>query len=126
MGSSILEVHLISAQKLKPPPSNMRRTETYAVVWVDPATKLRTRVDKVGGENPTWNDKFFFKVSPEFLASDTSAVTVEIYATGYIRDYPVGSARLLLSNVLSTPVPSALATQTPSFAAIGIRRPSGK
>ncbi|PKI38270.1 uncharacterized protein LOC116202625 [Punica granatum] len=120
---SILEVHIISAQKLKPPPSNMRRTETYAVVWVDPATKLRTRVDRVGGENPTWNDKFFFRVSNEFLAGDTSAVTVDIFAVGYIRDYPVGSARLLLSNVLST---SDAGTKTPSFTALGIRRPSGK
>ncbi|KAK4747380.1 hypothetical protein SAY87_013966 [Trapa incisa] len=131
MANSILEVHLISAQKLKPPPSNMRRTETYAIVWVDPATKLRTRIDRIGGENPTWNDKFFFRVTPEFLAGDTSAIAVEIYATGYIRDYPVGSARLLLSNVFSNPDASSssasdLASKTPSFAAVGIRRPSGK
>ncbi|KAF8026947.1 hypothetical protein BT93_E0009 [Corymbia citriodora subsp. variegata] len=123
--SAILELHLISAQNLKPPPANMRRTETYSLVWVDPSTKLRTRLDRVGSDNPTWNDKFFFRVGPDFLSSDTSGVTVEIYALGYIRDYLVGSVRLLLSTVLSWP-DFVGNSKLPYFTAVGIRRPSGK
>ncbi|XP_010055064.2 uncharacterized protein LOC104443389 [Eucalyptus grandis] len=123
--SAILELHLISAQNLKPPPANMRRTETYSLVWVDPSTKLRTRLDRVGSDNPTWNDKFFFRVGPDFLSSHTSAVTVEIYAVGYIRDYLVGSVRLLLSTVLSWP-DFVGNSKLPYFTAVGIRRPSGK
>lgn len=124
-GSAVLELHLISAQNLKPPPANMRRTETYSLVWVDPATKLRTRLDRVGSDNPTWNDKFFFRVGPDFLSSDTSGVTVEIYAVGYIRDYLVGSVRLLLSTVVSRP-DFVGNSKLPYFTAVGIRRPSGK
>ncbi|KAI6707737.1 hypothetical protein NL676_010699 [Syzygium grande] len=122
--SAVLELHLISAQNVKPPPANMRRTETYSLAWVDPATKLRTRLDRVGSDNPTWNDKFFFRVAPGFLSSDTSAVTVEIYAVGYIRDYLVGSVRLLFSTVLSWP-DFVANSRLPYFTAVGIRRPSG-
>ncbi|XP_044493241.1 uncharacterized protein LOC123216749 [Mangifera indica] len=120
MASHILEIILISAQGLKLP-STSKRIQTYALAWVNSSTKLRTRVDRVGGENPTWNDKFLFKVTPEFLSSETSAVSVEIYSTGYLRDHIVGSVRVLVSNiVLSNSI------KTPSFTALQIRRPSGR
>ncbi|TKY61305.1 BON1-associated protein 2 [Spatholobus suberectus] len=117
----VLEINLISAQDLKPPSSPRRRLQTYAVTWIDPATKLRTRVDKLGGQNPTWNDKFLFKVTPEFLASDTSGVCVAIYAVGTFRDHLVGTVRFLISNMLSPD-----ADTTPCFSAFQIRRPSGR
>ncbi|KAL2345868.1 hypothetical protein Fmac_007153 [Flemingia macrophylla] len=117
----VLEINLISAQGLKPPSSPRRTLQTYALTWIDPATKLRTRVDKLGGHNPTWNDKFLFKVSPEFLASDTSGVCVAIYAVGTFRDHLVGTVRFLISNMLSS---SDLAA--PCFSAFQIRRASGR
>lgn len=117
----VLEINLISAQNLKPPTSPRRRLQTYAVTWIDPATKLRTRVDKLGGHNPTWNDKFLFKVSPEFLAGDTSAVCVSIYAVGTFRDHLVGTVRFLISNMLSPGDET-----TPCFSAFQIRRSSGR
>ncbi|KAB1219531.1 hypothetical protein CJ030_MR3G012327 [Morella rubra] len=118
-----LEINLISAQNLKPPSPNLRRMQTYALVWVDPNHKVRTRTDRVGGENPTWNDKFFFKVSPEFLSSETSGVCIEIYAVSYLRDHLIGSVRFLTSNF-----PSAVASgsRIPTFTAVQIRRPSGR
>ncbi|KAJ0110738.1 hypothetical protein Patl1_00537 [Pistacia atlantica] len=120
MASHFLEITLISAQGLKLPSTN-KRMQTYALAWVNPSTKLRTQVDRVGGENPTWNDKFLFKVTPEFLSSETSAVSVEIYSTGYLRDHVVGSVRVLISNIALFD-----STKTPSFTALQIRRPSGR
>ncbi|RDX75473.1 hypothetical protein CR513_44634, partial [Mucuna pruriens] len=121
MMQQVLEINLISAQGLKPPSSPRRRLQTYAVTWIDPATKLRTRVDKLGGQNPTWNDKFLFRVSPEFLASETSGVGVAIYAVGTFRDHLVGTVRFLISNMVSSD-----ASRTPCFSAFQIRRPSGR
>ncbi|KAK7337999.1 hypothetical protein VNO77_18594 [Canavalia gladiata] len=117
----ILEINLISAQGLKPPSSPRRRLQTYAVIWIDSSTKLRTRVDKIGGRNPTWNDKFLFRVTPEFLSGDTSGVCVAIYAVGTFRDHLVGTVRFLISNILSSD-----ADIVPSFSAVQIRRPSGR
>ncbi|XP_050235942.1 uncharacterized protein LOC126685982 [Mercurialis annua] len=120
----ILEINLISAQDLKPLSNNLRQMQTYAVVWVDSAIKLRTRIDRVGGENPTWNDKFLFKVTPEFLSSETSGVTFEISAVGCFRDTLIGTVRFLISNIpLYSPVNQ---TRTPSCIALQIRRPSGR
>ncbi|KAM0985320.1 hypothetical protein ACFX13_012828 [Malus domestica] len=48
--------------------------QTYALAWVDSAHKIHYRVEKVGGENPTWNDRFLFKVPSRFLPSKTSKV----------------------------------------------------
>ncbi|KAL4599058.1 hypothetical protein ACB092_11G099400 [Castanea dentata] len=115
-----LEINLISAQNLKPPTSNLRRMQTYALVWVDPAHKVRTRTDRLGAENPTWNDKFFFKVPPDFLSSETSAVSIQIFAVGCLRDHLVGTVRFLTSNFIFSQA------RTPAFSAVQIRRPSGR
>ncbi|KAJ4830413.1 hypothetical protein Tsubulata_018090 [Turnera subulata] len=127
METKVLEINLISAQDLKPPSSKLRRLQTYAAVWIDPATKLRTRIDRVGGQNPTWNDKFLFKVSRDFLSSETSGVFVEIYAVGCLRNPLIGTVRFLLSNVVAPPSAAAdEAVRTPACVALQIRRPSGR
>ncbi|KAF5745970.1 hypothetical protein HS088_TW06G00135 [Tripterygium wilfordii] len=120
METSVLEINLISAQGLKLPSSHLGTQQTYAVAWVDSSTKLRTRVDRVGAENPTWNDQFFFRVTPDFLSSETSGVSVEIYSVGYLRDRLVGTVRFLISNLPRSPL------KTPSFSALQIQRPSGR
>ncbi|KAG5381421.1 hypothetical protein IGI04_032891 [Brassica rapa subsp. trilocularis] len=119
--SHVLEINLISAQGLKEPTGKLRRLQTYASVWVDSSTKLRTRIDRIGAENPIWNDKFVFQVSSEFLSSETSGVSIEIYAVGYLRDHLIGTVRFLVSNFLPT-----AAEKVPSLVALQIRRPSGK
>ncbi|KAH0980190.1 hypothetical protein GBA52_007367 [Prunus armeniaca] len=116
----VLEIHLISAQGLKAPAGTLRRMQTYALAWVDSAHKLRSRVDKIGASNPTWNDRFLFKVPPGFLSSETSAVSVQIYAVGTFRDHLVGSVRFLINNFLD------VHSKMPSFTAVQIRRPSGR
>ncbi|KAJ4728180.1 Calcium-dependent lipid-binding domain-containing protein [Melia azedarach] len=121
MATQILEINLISAQGLKSPSSKIRRMQTYAMLWINASTKLRTRIDRDGAANPLWNDKFLFKVTPEFLSSETSAVSVEIYAAGYLRDHLIGTLRCLVSNLSLS-----AATKTPSFTAFQIRRPSGR
>ncbi|KAI4355168.1 hypothetical protein L6164_003966 [Bauhinia variegata] len=122
----VLEINLISAQGLKQHSSNLRRMQTYAVAWVDQRTKLRTRIDQLGGENPTWNDKFLFRVNPKFLASETSAVSVAIYSVGCFKDQLIGTVRFLISNILSSGRDGGDAIKTPSFTALQIRRPSGR
>ncbi|KAK6120581.1 hypothetical protein DH2020_045677 [Rehmannia glutinosa] len=130
MEGLILEINLISAQGLKAPSANLRRMQTYAITWISPDTKLRTRVDSLGGENPTWNDKFLFRVSNEFVYGDTSAVSVEIFAVGYIKDFLIGTVRFLLSTCLKRATPLASASEgsvgTPACTAVQIRRPSGR
>ncbi|KAG8363287.1 hypothetical protein BUALT_Bualt19G0006400 [Buddleja alternifolia] len=126
--TQILEINLISAQGLKTPSANLRRMQTYALTWINPNKKLRTKIDSIGGENPTWNDKFLFRVSDEFISGDTSAVSIEIYAVGYIKDFLIGTVRFLLSNTAPLQVQSAAERSigTPSFSAVQIRRPSGR
>lgn len=121
----VLEINLISAQGLKPPSSPRRKFQTYALTWIDSSTKLRTRVDKIGGQNPTWNDKFLFRVTPEFLASETAGVCVAIYAVGTFRDHIVGTVRFLISNILSSDSANGNGNRSPCFSAVQIRRPSG-
>lgn len=117
----ILEINLISAQGLKYPSANLRRSlQTYAIVHVDPSFKLRTLTRP--GDNPTWNEKFLFRVKPEFLFSETSAVSVSIYATGYFSDQLIGTVRLLVGTL----IPLSSSIGTPAFSAVQIRRPSGR
>lgn len=128
----LLELNIISAQDLAPV---SRKMKTYAVAWVHSERKLTTRVDYTGGGNPTWNDKFVFRVSEDFLYADTSAVVVEIYALHWFRDVHVGTVRVLISNLIPpnrrpgyrsneeyrrTPPPGM------RFVALQVRRPSGR
>lgn len=123
----LLELNLISAQDLAPV-TNKKKFRTYAVAWVNPERKLRTRIDQQGQTNPTWNDKFVFRVDDKFLNSDASAVNIEIYALGWLRDVSVGSVRILITNLIPPAVrpPYNTSSSTRRFVALQIRRPSGR
>ncbi|KAF8014335.1 hypothetical protein BT93_H0240 [Corymbia citriodora subsp. variegata] len=121
----LLEVNIISAQDLRSVSRSMR---SYAVVWVHPDRKLSTRVDTRGRCNPTWNDKFVFRVDEEFLRCDTSAVMIEIYAVHWFKDVLVGTIRVLVSNLLPPPSRPFRHQQHIGmrFVALQVRRPSGR
>ncbi|KAG4910926.1 hypothetical protein JHK82_056934 [Glycine max] len=122
----LLELNVISAQDLAPLGRNMR---TYAVSWVHPDRKLSTRVDSEGHTNPTWNDKFVFRVDEEFLYSDTSAIMIEIYALHWFKDIHVGTVRVLVGNLAPPPSKPFHNNRTPlgmRFIALQVRRPSGR
>ncbi|CAH8389381.1 unnamed protein product [Eruca vesicaria subsp. sativa] len=128
----LLELNIISAQDLAPV---SRKMKTYAVAWVHSERKLTTRVDYSGGPNPTWNDKFVFRVSEDFLYADTSAVEVEIYTLHWFRDVHIGTIRVLISNLIPPNRRPGYRTNdeyrhTPPpgmrFVALQVRRPSGR
>lgn len=121
----LLELNVISAQDLAPVSRSMR---TYAIAWVHPDRKLSTRVDTQGHNNPTWNDKFVFRVDEDFLHEDTSAVMIEIYALHWFKDVHVGTIRVLVGNLIPTPVrPHHHHPQLGMrFVALQVRRPSGR
>lgn len=121
----LLELNIISGQDLANVSRSMR---TYAVAWVHPDRKLSTRVDSKGRCNPTWNDKFVFRVDDDFLRVDTSAIMIEIYAVHWFRDVLVGTVRVLVGN-LPTPPPRPFRPQHQigmRFVALQVRRPSGR
>ncbi|KAL2242595.1 uncharacterized protein LOC105158612 [Sesamum indicum] len=122
----LLEINIISGQDLEPVARKMR---TYAKAWVHPNRKLSSCVDKEGNNNPTWNDKFVFRVEEEFLREDSSAVMIEIYSAHWLRDVLVGTVRVLVGNLIPPPVRTH---QNNShymgmrFVALQVRRPSGR
>ncbi|KAK7268695.1 hypothetical protein RIF29_21401 [Crotalaria pallida] len=122
----LLELNVISAQDLAPVGRSMR---TYAVAWVHPDRKLSTRVDTQGHTNPTWNDKFVFRVDDEFLYADTSAIMIEIYALHWFKDIHVGTVRVLVANLIPPPARPFHNNHAPMgmrFVALQVRRASGR
>ncbi|KNA25774.1 hypothetical protein SOVF_003850 [Spinacia oleracea] len=120
----LLEINLISAQDISKVARSMR---TYAVAWVHPDRKLTTRVDTNGVTNPTWNDKFVFRVDNQFLHSDTSAIMIEIYALHWFRDVHVGTVRVLVGNLIPPQTRSYNHNHLGMrFVALQVRRPSGR
>ncbi|KAE9589776.1 hypothetical protein Lal_00021614 [Lupinus albus] len=122
----LLELNVISGQDLAPVARSMR---TYAVAWVHIDRKLSTRVDTEGHNNPTWNDKFVFRVDDEFLYADTSAIMIEIYALHWFKDIHVGTVRVLVANLIpppSRPFHNNHAPMGMRFVALQVRRPSGR
>lgn len=120
----LLEINIISGQDIHKVSRSMK---TYAVAWVHPDRKLTTRVDSNGGTNPTWNDKFVFRVDNRFLQSDTSAIMIEIYALHWFRDVHVGTVRVLVGNLIPPQTRSFNQNHIGMrFVALQVRRPSGR
>ncbi|KAL4637654.1 hypothetical protein ACB092_03G092700 [Castanea dentata] len=121
--SHLLEINLVSAQDLEPVSKVMN---TYAVTWLNPERKLLTKVDQDGYTNPTWNEKFLFKVDNEFLNSDTSAIMVEIHASSWLRDILIGTVRVLVNNLLLPQATSRKGKSRMRIVPLQVRRPSGR
>lgn len=121
----LLEINIMSAQDLAPVSKKMK---TYARAWVNPGRKLLSCVDAEGKNNPTWNDKFVFRVDEDFLMEDTSAVMIEIYASHWMRDVIVGTVRVLVGNLIPPPLVSRRNNHHIGmrFVALQVRRPSGR
>ncbi|XP_075523837.1 uncharacterized protein LOC142556293 [Primulina tabacum] len=121
----LLEINIISAQDLEPVSKKMR---TYATAWMNQSRKLTTCVDAEGKNNPTWNDKFVFRVDEDFLGRDTSAVMIQIYSVNWFRDVLVGTVRVLVGNLIPPPVRSHghRSHMGMRFVALQVRRPSGR
>ncbi|CAN4091863.1 unnamed protein product [Withania somnifera] len=120
----LLEINVISAQDLEPVSKKMK---TYAAAWIHPTRKLATGVDVEGGNNPTWNDKFVFRVDEEFLRRENSAVHIEIYSVHWFRDSLIGTVRVLVGNLIP-PLRTHHRTHHLGmrFVALQVRRPSGR
>ncbi|XP_061371371.1 uncharacterized protein LOC133313961 [Gastrolobium bilobum] len=120
----LLEVNIISAQDLSPVGKSIK---AYAVAWLNPERKLTTQIDPDGHNNPTWNEKFVFRVDDEFLQAEDSCIMIEIYASAWLRDVLIGTVGVLVSNLLP---PSARSNNRKSskvkFIALQVRRPSGR
>ncbi|XP_047313113.1 uncharacterized protein LOC124916443 [Impatiens glandulifera] len=121
----LLEINIISAQDLQLHSKKMR---SFATAWVHTNRKLTTVTDTQGGNNPTWNDKFVFRIDEEFLRRDTSAVMIEIYSVGWWKNTLIGTVRVLIGNLF--PPQSAAkrhqAQRGMRFVALQVRRPSGR
>lgn len=116
----LLEVNLISAQDLEPVTKKMK---TYCKAWVHTNRKLTSCVDTEGNTNPTWNDKFVFRVNDDFLQQDNSAVMIEIHTPNWFRDALVGTVRVLVGNLFPPTMPTHVGMR---FVALQVRRPSGR
>ncbi|CAJ1961130.1 unnamed protein product [Sphenostylis stenocarpa] len=116
--AKFLEINVISAQDL---PQVCKPLEAYAVAWLHPDRKLTTQVDQDGHTNPTWNEKFVFRVDDHFLNSDNSVIMIEIYAQAWLQPILIGTVRVFASNLLP-------ANRKPKlrFFELQIRRPSGR
>ncbi|XP_019180935.1 PREDICTED: uncharacterized protein LOC109175989 [Ipomoea nil] len=119
----LLEINVISAQDLEPLSKKMK---TYATVCLNPTRRLTTAVDYDGRTNPTWNDKFVFRVDNEFLSRDTSAIHIEIFAVKWFRDSRVGSVRFLVGNLFPPPARGQRQNLGMRFVALQVRRKSGR
>lgn len=115
----VLELSLLSAKDLASVSKTMR---TFAVAWINPDRKLTTRVDQVGLTNPTWNEKFVFKVDDELLEDPNSTVTIEIYSSALLRDILVGTVTEVVSNL----IPQSSPKSNMRFLTLQVRRPSGR
>ncbi|KAL4302057.1 hypothetical protein GQ457_10G014050 [Hibiscus cannabinus] len=123
--SRFLEINIVSAEDLAPVSKNMK---TYAVVWVKPDEKLATGVDQKGGTDPSWNDRFTFKVDDKFVNSEDAKIFVEIYAAAWVKDALVGSVNVLINDIfhLRSVTDTKVNNNASRTVTLQIRRPSGR
>ncbi|KAL8108308.1 BON1-associated protein 2-like [Apium graveolens] len=122
-----IEVLIISAEGLKNV-KHVTKMRTYAVVYVDQNVHVaKTDVDNHGGVNPTWNQVVKVKFPEGLPENDVmAALNVDIYAHGHVREKPVGSARVLLCDVLKGGDATEPVDNPIQCIALQVWRPSGR
>ncbi|WCJ27380.1 Calcium-dependent lipid-binding (CaLB domain) family protein [Euphorbia peplus] len=122
-----IEVLIISAENLKNV-KHITRMRPYAIVYVDKDIHVAmTHVDEHGGTNPTWNETVKVKFRETKAETDVmAALNVDIYAHGHLREKPVGSARVLLCDVLKGGKPDDPADNPIQCLTVQVWRPSGR
>ncbi|XP_050887747.1 uncharacterized protein LOC127092900 [Lathyrus oleraceus] len=116
----LLEMNIISAQDLSQVSKSIK---AYAVAWLNPERKLTTQIDPHGHNNPTWNEKFVFRIDDDFLQSDDSSVMIEIYSSTWLRDVLIGTVGVHLNSLIPR---SGNRKSKIRFVALQVRRPSGR
>ncbi|MCO5576884.1 hypothetical protein L7F22_030705 [Adiantum nelumboides] len=122
--SSQLEINIISAQDVKRE-KFVAQMHAYAVAWIREDYKLRTHVVNCDDLHPSWNARLHFIVSDALLNQEKgiqSALTIELYCQGRLRDVLLGTVRVLLSNLSK----KGKGYQGAQSLALQIRRPSGR
>ncbi|XP_068666663.1 protein SRC2-like [Aristolochia californica] len=122
-----IEVLIISAQDLKNV-KHLTRVRAYAVVYVDHDMVSKTSVDREGGVNPVWNERLTvrFRERPSPEEDVLTALNVDIYAHGHLREKPIGSARVLLCDVLGEGSVEEPADNPIQCLTLQVWRPSGR
>lgn len=120
-----IEVMIISAQDLQDV-KRIGKMRCYAVAHIDPEHKVSTRIDQDGGINPTWNEKLVLAADDELLSNVWAAITVEIYSYSHIRDKLVGTARILIPDLLKGGDPANPSDNPIQCIAVQVRRPSSR
>lgn len=121
-----IEVLIISAENLKNV-KHITKMKTYAAVYVEKDLVAKTHVDNHGGTNPTWNETVKVKFREHRPESDVmAALNVDIYAHGHVRKKPVGSARVLLCDVLTGGKPDEPVDNPIQCMTVQVWRPSGR
>lgn len=122
-----IEVLIISAEGLKNV-KHVTKMRPYAVVYVDQNVHVaRTNVENHGGVSPTWNQVVKVKFHGGLPENDVmSALNVDIYAHGHVREKPVGSARVLLCDVLKGGDAAEPVDNPIQCIALQVWRPSGR
>ncbi|KAK4361319.1 hypothetical protein RND71_020271 [Anisodus tanguticus] len=129
-----IEVLIYSAVDLKNV-KHLTKMRTYAEVYVErdvhvAKTKVAEHHDGDDGTNPIWNQVVKVKFHEKLPENNImAALNVDIYAHGHLREKPVGSARVLLSDVLKGggDTSELLLENNPiQFLAVQVWRPSGR
>jgi len=120
-----IEVMIISAEDLEDVKifSKMR---CYAVAYIDPEHKTSTRIDEEGEIKPTWNEKLVLDADDKLLSTVWAAITVEIYCHGHIKEKLVGTAGVLISDLLHGGNPKNPLDNPIQCITVQVRRPSGR
>ncbi|EEF42675.1 conserved hypothetical protein [Ricinus communis] len=122
-----IEVLIISAENLKNV-KHVTKMKPYALVYVEKDLHVaKTHVDNHGGTDPTWNETVKVMFRENLLETNIiAALNVDIYAHGHVRDKPVGSARVLLCDVLKGGRPDVPVDNPIQCMTVQVWRPSGR
>lgn len=116
-----IEVKISSATNLKNVNWRHGRNRPYAVVWVDPNTKLSTRVDDSGDTDAVWDETLRIPLPPSPIEDLTLYIDV-VHAGSEEDTKPlIGSARLRLRDVLEDAGIGERASRS-----LTLKRPSGR
>ncbi|CAM6099956.1 unnamed protein product [Calypogeia fissa] len=111
---------VVSASDLKQV-TTWRRQSPYAMAYIDPDRKHKTKVADDGGVNPKWNSRLVIEADEQQVRLGRTIITLEIRRSGTFYDALIGTAQIPLANVSKGGYQGG-----PQKMVFAVQRPSGR
>eukprot|EP00249_Psilotum_nudum_P010390 c22514_g1_i1 orf=358-1233(+) len=120
MGQRSMQLTIVSAKDLQSG-FLFGKDHPFAVAFIHPSDRHRTKVAVDGGSNPYWNEKLNLPLDESVVQRGDAVLTIEIYSRRGLGDKIIGTVHIPVVDIIKDSEDGST-----KFVTYQVRRPSGR